>query len=84
MPYVQPGGVAIRVAYRRVQYAQCNVRVLYRLGAQGADPDRWGASGKLCFFSSTHGERLLCKGETRSSSPRTNAYTHRGCGAPPK
>ncbi len=42
LPYCQPGGVVPRVADRRVQYTapHCGVRVLYRLGAQCADPGR--------------------------------------------
>ena len=45
MSYGQPEGAAAKVAYRRVHYTapHCGVRVLYRLGAQGADPVWRGA-----------------------------------------
>ena len=48
LSYEHLGGASARVAVdRRVQYTapHCGVRVLYRFGAQSADPDRRGDTG---------------------------------------
>ena len=49
LPYEQPGSAAARVANRRVQYTapHYGARVRYRLGGQGADPDRRGDIGTV-------------------------------------
>ena len=77
MSYGLPGGVAARVIDRRVQYTapQCGLRVLYRLGAKDADPDRRGDIGTVENIISRHGARLPCKGKTTSSWPRTRLPT---------
>ncbi len=48
-----PGGASLNVADRRVHYTALHfiVRVLYRLGTQGTDPNRRGACGKVNKFN---------------------------------
>ena len=84
MPYGHPGGASTRGANRHVQYTvpHCNVRVLYRLGAQGADPDRRGDIDIVVNFTSMHEARLPCKEEITSSWPLARLSTSiEECGA---
>jgi hypothetical protein len=63
MHYWHKGGAAIRAAYRRVQYEAIhyNVRIVYRYGAQGVDPDRRGDNGTAVNVQAGSGEGLICK-----------------------
>ena len=83
LPYWQPGSAAIRAANRRVQYEgkYCSVRVLYRHGAQGADPDRRGDNGIAVNVQVGSMEGLPCKKKTSAVWPRRGykgQYGHGG------